>query len=179
MRILRAALIAISLVGAASCAPPPPPPVLVHADTTAGLRVRIKELNPEGIEAEGSNAAHTKAMASAQHALIARLQEAGYVVVEKGAYDIGATTSYSIKTEHRDDPYFTAARLRLIDRKDKVLEDIKLQFNGNAAPAAEPDRVAVSLVNEMNKSPKLGALAQSRAKSAPAPAPAAEDPAAP
>jgi hypothetical protein len=91
--VSRAVLLAIALAGAAGCAPPPPP-VLAHAETTAGLRIRISDQldylgNGEDEEKDEEN---RKAMAGAQHALVVRLVEAGYVVVDKGPFDVSAST---------------------------------------------------------------------------------------
>jgi hypothetical protein len=184
MRIVRAVFLAVVLATAAACGPPPPP-VLAHAESTAGLRVRITE-KPEYIgtgEDEEKDQERRVAFTGAQRALMARLKEAGYVVVEKAPYDLSAGTSFSIKKLRREDPAFARARLRLKDRKGTVVDEITLEFHGRVAPASEPDRVAVSLVNEMNKSPKIVTFAQNRAKTpataeadakeaAPAPAPA-------
>jgi hypothetical protein len=178
MRVVRAVIVALAL-GTAACAPPPPP-VLVHAESTAGLRVRITE-KPEYLgtgENEERDADRRQAFTGAHRALMARLTAAGYVVVDKAPYDLSAGTSFSIKKLRREDPAFAKARLRLKDRKGNLVDEITLEFHGRVAPANEPDRVAVSLVNEMNKSPKLVTFARNRANAptpdedAPAPAPA-------
>ena len=188
IRLVGAVFVAIALAGVPGCAPPPPP-VLSHAETTAGVRVRIVDtIDFLANSDDEHDDEYRKAMVGAQKALIARLTEAGYVCVEKAPYDVWASTSYRFKRPRHEDLLFATARLRLKDRKGDIVDEITLEYRNNAAPAAEPDRVAVSLVNEMNKSPKLGTLAQKRAKQAPASAPpsgitpvpgAAADPAAP
>jgi len=187
--VVGAVFVAIALAGAPGCAPPPPP-VLAHAETTVGLRVRITDTIDylgNGEDEEKDEEAR-KAMAGAQKAMVARLTEAGYVCVDKGPFDVSASTWFTMKRPRHEDLLFARARVRLKDRKGDVVDEITLEYRNNAAPAVEPDRVAVSLVNEMNKSPKLGAVAQKRGKSAPAsatpsadaPVPgAAPDPAAP
>jgi hypothetical protein len=166
MRILGALLVAAALAGAA-CGPPPPP-VFTHAESaTAGLRVHINDRSDylgTG-EDEERDDVHRKAIAAAQHALVVRMQEAGYVVVtDKGPWDLSTSTMFSIKRERHQDSNFARARIRLKDGKGNVVDEITLEYRGNAAPASEPDRVAVSLVNEMNKSAKIATFAQSRAK---------------
>jgi hypothetical protein len=176
------ALLALSIAAASAalsgCGGTLPPPVLTHADQTTGLRVRIADKsdylgNGENEEHDDEN---RKAIAGAQHALVLRLQEAGYVVAEKGPYDVSAGTSFSIKRPRHEDAAFARARLRLKDRKGEVVEEITMEFRNHAVPAAEPDRVAVILVNELNKSPKVAALVKKRdpaASAEPAPAPPA------
>jgi hypothetical protein len=180
--VLPAVFLAIAAGGAAGCAPPPPP-VLAHAETTAGLRIRITDqLDFLGNgEDEEKDEEVRKAMAGAQRALVARLTEAGYVVVDKGPFDVSASTWFTVKRPRHEDLLFARARVRLKDRKGDTVDEITLEYRNNAAPATEPDRVAVSLINEMNKSPKLLTLAQRRAKSpaTPATAPGSAAPATP
>ena len=188
MGVVGAVFVAIALAGAPGCAPPPPP-VLSHAETTAGLRVRIGDTIDYLGAGDEQDEEIRKAMAGAQRALLARLTEAGYVVVaDKGPFDVSASTAFTLRRPRHEDLVFARARVRLKDRRGDVVDEITLEYRNNTAPAAEPDRVGVSLVNEMNKSPKLVTLAQKRGKSTPASAPpsgitpvpgAAQEPAAP
>ena len=168
MRMAGAALIIISLAGAVACGPPPPP-VPSHADATAGLRISIGDGDKVEYLGTGDDAARddetAKAMAAAQHALVTRLESAGYVVVTgKGPWDLTASTTFTIKRVRHEDPAFGRARIRLRDRKGNVIDEITLEYRNNTAPTAEPDRVAVSLVNEMNSSLKLSNFAQKYGK---------------
>jgi len=168
MRITGAVLVIAALAGTVACGPPPAP-VPSHADATAGLRISIVDGDKVEYLGTGDDAARddeTKTfMAGAQHALVTRLESSGYVVVTgKGAWDLTATTQFSIKRPPHEDAAFGRARIRLRDRKGNVIDEITLEYRNHTAPAAEPDRVAVSLVNEMNSSLKLSNFAQKYGK---------------
>lgn len=166
-----------ALLSLASCAAVPPPPLLVPAASTAGLRVRISPTFitlGTGVN-ETRDAEDAAAKTAAQQALVERLRDAGYVPVDSGPYDLSAGTWYAVRFPRREDPAFARARVRLRDATGQVVDDITLEFRGNVAPLTQPNTVAVSLVNEMTKSPKLVAFAVSRVTAIPTQASASND----
>ena len=91
----------------------------------------------------------------------------------------GGSCSFVFSFRGRDDGRYARiarARLRLKDRKGEVVEEITLEYRNHTAPANEPDRVAISLINEVNRSPKVAAIAQKRTKAAPGAEPAPASP---
>lgn len=159
-----------------------PPPALAHADTSiSGLRVHILptiDFLGAGVDEEKDEESR-KAMLAAQQAIVVRMTEAGYKVVgDKGPWDLSTVTWFTTKRPPHEDLAFARVRLRLKDRKGATVDEITVEFKAHHAPATEPDRVALALVNEMTHSLKVATFAAGRKKAPPKDEPATPPPAA-
>jgi hypothetical protein len=166
LHFISLAAFVVAGVGAVGCghAPPPPQPVLLQPPPEAnpyGLRILIsREYHYLGNgRDEELDAKHASALRGAQEALVTRMEQAGLKPVSSGPYDLVAGTSYAMGALRYVHPVFAKAQLRLKNRKGELIEEITLTFKDNEAPYNQPDRVAVSLVNQVVGSIKVQSFA--------------------
>jgi hypothetical protein len=157
--------IALSSIGCGHT-PPPPQLVLLQPPPEAnpyGLRILIsREHHHLGNGRDDElDAKYAAAQKGAQEALVARMEQAGLKPVSSGPYDLSAGTSYAMHAHRNVHPAFAKAQLRLKNRKGELVDEITLSFKGDDAPYDQPDRVAVSLVNQVVGSTKVQAFAAS------------------
>jgi hypothetical protein len=86
-----------------------------------------------------------------------RLRGAGYVVLTRNVCDIAPTVSFV--ADHDD---FRSVTLTIRQRSGALVDNVHLSLAEGQAPRAQPDRLAVLLVNALNASARVVALAERR-----------------
>lgn len=152
--------------GSFGCAAPPPPIApLKHAFRSQGLRVHV--FQAEAIEGNGASGLAAPAHAALATAMADDLRGAGYVVVDRGPWDLASSFSSSVRTRGADDAEYDKASVKLFDKEGKLVDRIAFEFNHGVAPTTEPSRVSRTLVNAIVESRAVTAIAKQKAKSAP------------
>lgn len=93
------------------------------------------------------------------NAIKARLRGAGYSVLTKGVCDIDLSWKYATRGQ-RDEDDESYREVTLTVRGDGPLDVIRLAFGPGDVPAKDPDRLAILMVNALNKSAKVADYAR-------------------
>jgi hypothetical protein len=141
MRVASTLLLLVAGVLASGCAKNREPAAQSHAVESS--RVRVKFRSAFAVPRSDMSARESAAM-EAEHAIIQKMRDSGYDVVEHGNWDVRMELSVRV----HDDDHADASAV-FYDRKDRVVDRMSV--------ATGPKKVASSFVDEVRESKKLKA----------------------